>query len=1334
MQCSNVCIIFHNLQGLLAASYRPKTRTFKMHDKDTEIVARVLWITSASIEQEIGGRSGHFIRSHQGDVPRLMAIFECCGSTIRNKSRKSRDYRSDSCFPLPRKASASSSDESPIPSQPDPRSNVIGLHRRLLLAKGSDVEAMLALPATNEGSNVASSFNEPIGSSSETSDGVTSDSLAEEWQFESESDSSVEPEADSPAFLDLTMHTSITAYEDGPFKHFRKRTAQDFRSPLGQDGEPLSMPITEQDKDDVPSGSKLDEGFTRHWPQTKTTTTESVLETLEVSVASINVDSDRSIGQGLRLFCRKGPAKSLSEIDDKIDFRWLHIDRACMDWNEFKQYVLLAPEIDNKTRITATRLLEHVETERTSRHMYGKFVTPGTTLRSELAYAGKTIEGRSQYPAAFVSFPYFNIEIQKLRKAHQNANSCSLYPTMTLLQSVYPRESTRERDSEQVLSKHGDCDLEGIVHVPQIWALALGETTLITCGPVPLAELLGDQITRVETDEPALHQKQTIRYTDDRNRAFLFQVDENPTLFELENSILNLLEVISGSEGGGNAAMVCLFEGMDEVAIRGFAHLLAGPKRIPLELTTWWEHVGSTKTTKFDPTRSTFTRISETRNITRRGTGHGETDGSNPAGETIELDISRVPPFFVWNIKDRGPFSTTGKTVARNMLRVSRYLHRPLIPTISAPSPIIDSSTRDVASRSFAHIYSNSCLKRTQDADYCPASSTTLSAQVEVKVQEVLPKPHNLLLRYKNVQDTIFKHMQRKLRQRPRDFVHKLKQLLDLFVPQGYSDWMIEDLWVSISAIITIIDGLEEGFRSASWTDPTQDIDDMKWMAHDMLEHEGLDKILHLQQPTREMSRCTMCRDYRRYQSIGDVLKHVSRSHFRKYSYRGLQSNSGEYLKSHPESEIIYWVVDTSNMAWILKYRKISDALCLGFRTVEHALGKATHIAYGVVQSDGQRSTHFQLPGSSHLAFSRILAFGTDVAGAIHHVDFTLKNEPYGDETDMWLLRWNARFSTLTRAAEGVHKTMRKFLEDVRNVPKLGSNSNPLESLMVGPQFLLAWILGQLVIRPVHKDLRTTELYGDVFSALGYQAHHHPCKRILRDIHLLQEEITALDTVNQWQINAMRNYRMVLHDKSFRNPFERRQSVFLYEQRLINEIVSKLDANHKEFNHLLKSCEQLTYRAKHSIDVNEEHHGKAILAFTAVTVIFLPLSFVTSFLGMNTLDIRNMDRTQSLFWASAIPLTITVIGGIVAIAYYGDEWRSIVSKTIQRVMSADPDLDMGRISMVDRGGNGPSTQIGNIEFGRPLRSFTLGTAVRTQNHQTRRPAGIMERARGWRAS
>ncbi|OCL02047.1 hypothetical protein AOQ84DRAFT_383087 [Glonium stellatum] len=59
--------------------------------------------------------------------------------------------------------------------------------------------------------------------------------------------------------------------------------------------------------------------------------------------------------------------------------------------------------------------------------------------------------------------------------------------------------------------------------------------------------------------------------------------------------------------------------------------------------------------------------------------------------------------------------------------------------------------------------------------------------------------------------------------------------------------------------------------------------------------------------------------------------------------------------------------------------------------------------------------------------------------------------------------------------------------------------------------------------------------------------------------------------------------------------------------------------------------------------MKNDYQNKSILIFTIITVIFLPLSFFTSYFGMNTRDIRQMNATQRLYWTVAAPVSMVVI-------------------------------------------------------------------------------------------
>ena len=63
----------------------------------------------------------------------------------------------------------------------------------------------------------------------------------------------------------------------------------------------------------------------------------------------------------------------------------------------------------------------------------------------------------------------------------------------------------------------------------------------------------------------------------------------------------------------------------------------------------------------------------------------------------------------------------------------------------------------------------------------------------------------------------------------------------------------------------------------------------------------------------------------------------------------------------------------------------------------------------------------------------------------------------------------------------------------------------------------------------------------------------------------------------------------------------------------------------------------VTWQNTQKIASTKDRQDKAIYAFTIVTIIFLPLSFVSGFLGKNTIDIRNSNSNQWVFGPLVFP-------------------------------------------------------------------------------------------------
>lgn len=108
--------------------------------------------------------------------------------------------------------------------------------------------------------------------------------------------------------------------------------------------------------------------------------------------------------------------------------------------------------------------------------------------------------------------------------------------------------------------------------------------------------------------------------------------------------------------------------------------------------------------------------------------------------------------------------------------------------------------------------------------------------------------------------------------------------------------------------------------------------------------------------------------------------------------------------------------------------------------------------------------------------------------------------------------------------------------------------------------------------------------------------------------------------------------------------------------------LSTLTGREDDVDILKIKAKSLKEQVKQTIEILEEDHGKAIRVFTIVTLFFLPLSFVSSFMGMNTTDIRDTEFSQRIFWITAIPVTVAVLGLAFMYGYKGDEFENWLSQ------------------------------------------------------------------------
>jgi len=114
----------------------------------------------------------------------------------------------------------------------------------------------------------------------------------------------------------------------------------------------------------------------------------------------------------------------------------------------------------------------------------------------------------------------------------------------------------------------------------------------------------------------------------------------------------------------------------------------------------------------------------------------------------------------------------------------------------------------------------------------------------------------------------------------------------------------------------------------------------------------------------------------------------------------------------------------------------------------------------------------------------------------------------------------------------------------------------------------------------------------------------------------------ALQQVTSWQAKLIESYVKVLDDTTYEIDIRSRRFFYNNERPLLNSCLDSLADTRDDYTELIRRCDPLSESTKQSAEINEEDHGKAIFVFTVVTVIFMPLSFVTSYLGMVRIPVQ----------------------------------------------------------------------------------------------------------------
>ncbi|KAI9368695.1 hypothetical protein BJX61DRAFT_203959 [Aspergillus egyptiacus] len=513
-----------------------------------------------------------------------------------------------------------------------------------------------------------------------------------------------------------------------------------------------------------------------------------------------------------------------------------------------------------------------------------------------------------------------------------------------------------------------------------------------------------------------------------------------------------------------------------------------------------------------------------------------------------------------------------------------------------------------------------------------------------------------------------------------REVVAGLCRLFNFFVPLAYPCEVGDKFWGAICDLITVIPRMCDKSKLLELTQRTRRhrmteaffIADIRRPENADLGDDTEAGILN-----EDHTYCRKCDRGQQYRTQSDALDHLFECH----------------VKDSPEarsrmSSRTWWVMDFGQYLSFL-CRKDGQRILRELKDHLMSLEKmAFQIQHGVSEDGKFDGDTYRIPSSLVNAFQHILMMV--VSGAHMAKSAYAAREAYIDLDPPLSFLTSSESGKITHYGTEAEVSMGNAIRDIALMTYTDELSDVVTYETVGPSLVVALTMGDCYpCRDSQNNLvNLVHTYRDYVLRLQFKAGQHPHRRLLQDIYLVREELQIIRRISGDQRLALTNYRKVLDPSSFRITTQSRVSSFQLEKARLNALISKIDADSALIDGLLERLDSLATQTRNGVDVQQEDHGKAILVFTVVTVIFMPLSFVTSYLGMNTRDIRDMSHSQTLFWAISVPLTVGIIVSVMVLAFQAErirevfdtrwghyrEWIPKQARTVQRDQSRGTDI------------------------------------------------------------
>ncbi|RLM01564.1 hypothetical protein CFD26_108727 [Aspergillus turcosus] len=608
--------------------------------------------------------------------------------------------------------------------------------------------------------------------------------------------------------------------------------------------------------------------------------------------------------------------------------------------------------------------------------------------------------------------------------------------------------------------------------------------------------------------------------------------------------------------------------------------------------------------------------------------------------------VPRIPPFFTWKLEDgSGNKATSGEIrPTADLAGLGQILSRLESKLRSTDSYLTKDGMYGVEEEfRYGRLYN--------ETDETTLATLRTKKEALVKGRPASTSTENSA----NKTSSVLKQQEAQVYDSVCQLLRLTEEIVSCFAPISFESQLLRKAWGSLTSFIMLYS--PESARSELTESAQAQRPKITWVIRSVSPQEAAEE--GIQAPLKPFAECPDCNSLKTYESKQAATNHLFSKHYGTRNYTAAEHLAIESI-----------ILTSMRMAQLRRTNNILKLVetVTGFLQKFHP--KLLDMVEGLAnvdQDEPNASFSFGLPSSLVIAFEHFFNFVTTASRVMplmdrHFGKWTLENN------DAWDDRMGKYMEFVKYLGWREEIALIDAQKDVILLIRTGTTSESVNYTAAGPQYITSAFLSSVLLRKVNGADGIVQLYANRASQLylttslqkQYHIHHRPPRRrLLADIQALQEEVATMSEICSQQSNSLVEYWWNVDPETFQITSQSRRQQYDLESGVLHRCVGQLRADLDELKALQQRLRDLEDKARYRIEVLEEDNSKAIFVFTFVTAVFLPMSFVTSYLGMNTNDIRNMSNSQSTFWAVALPVTAVVVGLAVLAAYKGDsilEW------------------------------------------------------------------------------